>query len=134
VKERLGVDSTWIIKGNISYYPMAYLSEVLKARFGAKFAGHWVVMTATIVGVKLMVVVYAWTQMGVSYFLSTCSITHQLTILHQINFEGEFGNVNFKLIPRPHITHFLSLYLLLIDEHNKQRQFVLNLEHKWQKT
>jgi hypothetical protein len=64
VKKRLGVNSTWIIKGNSSYYPMADLSAVLKARFGTKVSGQWVVMTKTIGGVKLMDIVYAWIQMG----------------------------------------------------------------------
>jgi hypothetical protein len=40
VKNRLGVDSTLIIKGNSSYYTMAALSAVLNARFGTKVAGH----------------------------------------------------------------------------------------------
>jgi hypothetical protein len=108
---------------------MATLSAVLKARFGTKIAGHWVIMTAS--GVKLMAISYAWSQRGVSYFLSTCGSTHQSNILYQSNFEDEFGNVDFKLIPRPHIAHFLYLYLHLIDGHNIQRQSVLNLERKW---
>jgi hypothetical protein len=130
VKKRLGVDSTWIIKGKSSYYPMATLYAVLKARFGTKVAEHWVVMTVTIGGVKLIDIACAWSQRGVSYFLSACGSTHQSTVLYQSNFEDEFGNIDFKFIPRPHIAHFLYLYLPLIDEHNTHIHSVLNLERK----
>jgi hypothetical protein len=123
VKKRLGVDSSKVKFHTIQWLIcLKYLRHCLGQR-----------LLRTIVGIKPMVIAYACTQRGVSYFLSTFSITHQLTILYQSNFEGEFGNVNFKLIPRPHIAHFPSLYLLLIDDHSKQGQFVLNLEHKWPK-
>jgi hypothetical protein len=133
VKKRLGVDSTWIIKVNSSYYPMAALYAVLNASFGTKVDGHWVVMTLAIGGVKLMDIEYDWSQRGKSYVLSTCGSNRQSTVIYQRNFEDKFGNVDFRLIPRPHITHFIYLYLPLIDEHNKQRQYILNLERQWPK-
>jgi hypothetical protein len=42
-KKRFNVESTFIIKNNHSYYPMQALQAVLKARFGDRPAGHWVV-------------------------------------------------------------------------------------------
>jgi hypothetical protein len=131
VKKRMEVDSTWIIKGNHSFYPLAGLHAVLKGRFGNKCAGHWVSMTSVIGGVTLLVLAYAWSQNGVSYFLYTCGCTHQSSVMYESNFEDEFGNVSSKFLPRPQISHFLYEYLPLIDEHNKQRQSVLGLEWKW---
>jgi hypothetical protein len=64
-KKHLNVDSTWIIKGNNAFYPMGALHAVLKARFGTKIAGHWVKMTTTIAGIKMMAMAYAWSQKGV---------------------------------------------------------------------
>jgi hypothetical protein len=52
------------------------------------------------------------------------------SIIYQSNFEDEFGNVDFKMLPRPQLCHFLYEYLPLIDEHNKQHQYVLHLEKK----
>jgi hypothetical protein len=131
VNNRMEVDSTWIIKGNRSLYPMAGLHAVLKGRFGNKCAGHWMSMTSVIGGVKLLALAYAWSQKVVSYFLSTCGSKHQSSMMYESNFEDEFGNVSSKFLPRPQISHFLYKYLPLIDEHNKQRQSVLGLERKW---
>ena len=47
------------------------------------------------------------------------------------HFEDDFGNVVHKEINRPEVCHFLYEYLPLIDEHNKQRQNLLNLERCW---
>jgi hypothetical protein len=66
-----------------------------------------------------------------TYFQHAVVLISRPSFLYQSNFEDEFGNVYFKLIPRPNITHFLYLYLPLIDKHNKQRQSILNLERKW---
>jgi hypothetical protein len=75
VNNFLCVESTWIIKGNHIFYPTSALHAVLKARFGSKTAGHWVVMTTTIDGVEMLALAYDWSQRGVSYFLSTCGNT-----------------------------------------------------------
>jgi hypothetical protein len=131
VKVRLNVDSTWIIKGNHAFYPMEALHAILKGRFETKIAGNWVSMTAVIGGVKLLTLCYAWSQMGVSYFLSTCGSTHQSSVIYQSNFEDELGNVSSKFLPRPQVCHFLYELVPLIGEHNKQQQSVLGLEHKW---
>jgi hypothetical protein len=115
VKKRMEVDWTWILKGNYSFYPMAGLHAVLKGRFGNKCAGHWVSMMSVIVGVKLLALAYAWSQKGVSDFLTTCGSKHQSSVIYESNFEDEFGNISSKFLPRPHISHFLYEYLPLID-------------------
>jgi hypothetical protein len=60
VKKRMEVESSWIIKGNHSFYPMAGLNAVLKGGFGNKCAGHWVSMTSVIGGVRLLALAYTW--------------------------------------------------------------------------
>jgi hypothetical protein len=131
LRKRLSLNSTFIIKNNITFTPIKALHGILSYRFGDKAAGHWVVMTTTIAGVKLMTIAYAWSQRGTSYFLSMCGSTVPSSIMYQSNFEDEFGNVNFKMLPWPQVCNFLYEYLPLIDEHNKQRQSVLRLEKKW---
>jgi CDP-diglyceride synthetase len=68
-------NSTWTVKTNTVLYPMEALHSVLWARFGNKKAGHWVVFKIMIVGVYLISVAYAWSQRGVSYFVSSCGNT-----------------------------------------------------------
>jgi hypothetical protein len=86
-------------------------------------------MAATLV--KLLALAYAWSQKGVSYFLSTCGNTNPSSVMYEINFEDYVGSISSTLLPRPHIYQFLYEYLPLIDEHNNQRQSVLTLERKW---
>ncbi|CAB9515559.1 unknown protein [Seminavis robusta] len=130
LKKRFGVHSTFIVKNNKAFYPMEVLNAVLKARHGDKPAGHWVVMTTTIAGVDLLAIAYAWSQKGVSYFISSCGEPSE--IKYESKFEDEWGNTGSKLINRPKICHFIYEYLPLIDEHNKQRQNLLALEKCWQ--
>jgi hypothetical protein len=110
---------------------MEALVAVLRARFGTRPAGHWVTFRATIAGVKVFALAYAWSQRGISYFFSTCGRTDPHPIKYKSNFEDDFGVIMFKELNRPHIAHFLYDYLPLIDEHNKQRQNLLNLERIW---
>jgi hypothetical protein len=130
LKKRLNLNSTFIIKKNITFFPAKALHGILRSRFGDKTAGHWFLMTTTSAGVKLMAIVYAWSHRGMSYFLYTCGSTAPSSIMYQSNFEDEFGNVDFKILPRPQVCQFLYEYLPLIDENNKQRQSVLRLEKK----
>jgi hypothetical protein len=130
-KKPLNVDSTWIIKGNHAFYPMGALHAVIKAQFGIKIAGNWVTMTTTIAGIKMMAMAYAWSQKGISYFLSTCGSTEVSSVLYRSAFEDEFGNMDYNYLPRPQIAHFTFEYLPLIDEHNNQWQEVLGLGQKW---
>ena len=102
------------------------------ARFGACPAGHWVVFQSTIANVKVFALAYAWSQRrGVSYFLSTCGKATPHESKYMSHYEDAFGNVVHKAINRPAICHFLYEYLPLIDEHNKQRHNLLNLERCW---
>jgi hypothetical protein len=131
LKKYLNLKSTFIIKNNSILYPTKALHGILRSHFGDKAAGHWIFMTTTIAGGKLMAILYAWSQRGVSYFLSTCGSTAPSSIMYQSNFEDEFGNVDFKVLPCPQVCHFLYEYLPPIDEHNKQHQSVPRLEKKW---
>jgi hypothetical protein len=130
--KRKKVHSTFIIKNNQTFFPMQPLHAVLKARYyGNHPAGHWVVFQATISDVKVFALAYAWSRRGVSYFLSTCGKTSPHEVMYMSHFKDDFGNVVHKEIDRPEVCHFLCEYLPLIDEHNKQRQNLLNLERCW---
>jgi hypothetical protein len=131
VMRRFGVHYTWIIKQNQQRFPMKPLYAVLKARFKDRPAGHWVTFEATVSGVRLIAVAYAWSQRGVSYILSTCGSTEPAEKMYMSYFEDDYGNVGSKEINRPKLAHLLYDYLPLIDEHNKQRQKILGLERKW---
>jgi len=131
LKKRLGVYGTFVVKNNKQMFPMEALHSVMKARHGRYPAGHWVVMRSIISGVPLIAIVYAWSQKGLSYFISTCGKTTPSIHKYESKFEDEWGNTTFKLIPRPEIVHFLYEYCPLIDEHNKARQSLLALEKRW---
>jgi hypothetical protein len=125
------VHSTLIIKNNQTFFLMQLLYAVLKVRYGNHPAGHWVVFQATISDVKVFALAYAWSQHGVSYFLSTCGKTSPQEVKYMSHSEEDFGNVVHKEINRPKVCHFLYAYLPLINENNKQRQNLLNLEQCW---
>ena len=110
---------------------MEPLYAILKARHKRKCLGHWVVMRAKIEGVDLFACAYAWSQSSVSYFLSTTGNTRPSKHLYRSQFEDEFGCVAWKDVPRPEFAEFIFIYLPLIDEHNKKRQHLLNLEICW---
>jgi Transposase IS4 len=129
--KEFGVYSTFILKGHTYMYPYTALHSVLVARHGDRPAGHWVTMTTTIADVKVIAIAYAWSQKGISYFVSTCGSTEPSSQKYQSKFEDEWGNTQVKMIERPAICHFLYQYLPLIDEHNKQRQSLLALEKRW---
>ena len=131
LKKRLDVFSTFVVKNHRPFFPMEVLFAILKARHGSHPAGHWVVMKASISGVPILAIAYAWSQKGVSYFVSTCGSTEPSDIKYESKFEDAWGNTGFKLIDRPQLCHFLFEYLPLIDEHNKQRQSILALEKRW---
>ncbi|CAB9499209.1 unknown protein [Seminavis robusta] len=131
LKKRLGVHSTFIMKNNKHFFPIEALMAVLTARHGDRPAGHWVTMTTEIAGVKLIAMAYAWSQKGVSYFISTCGSTEPSEIKYESKFEDAWGNTCSKMLNRPRLCHFIYEYLPLIDEHNKQRQNLLALEKCW---
>ena len=128
---QLGVTSTFIVKNNQLLFPKKVLHAILKARHGVRPAGHWVTMSATISGVTVVIIAYAWSQKGVSYFVTTTGSTEPSEFLYECKFEDEWGNTNSRAIKRPKLVHFLYEYAPLIDEHNKGRQQVLNLEKRW---
>ena len=127
----LGLYSTFIVKQNLNYFPMKVLHAILCARHGARPAGHWVIMKATIGGVDLYVMAYAWSSKGVAYMVSSCGKTVMHEKPYVSKFEDEYGNVQTKELARPTIAHMLYEFLPLIDEHNKARQNLLALEKCW---
>ena len=131
LKKRLGVFSTFVLKKQAQFFPKEVLHSILQARHGDRPAGHWVVMKAVISEVTVLAIAYAWSQKGVSYFVSTCGCTQTSDVKYESKYEDAWGNTGYKLINRPEICHFLYEYLPLIDEHNKQRQSLLALEKRW---
>lgn len=130
VKVRLGIDSTWIIKNNTSFFPKKALLA-MSARHGYYVEGNWVVFTAEISGVKLIAMAYAWSQMRISYFALTYGSTAKSSNPYRSHFENDYGKVDYKELPRPKLAEFLYEYLPLIDEHNRSRQDRLALEVTW---
>ena len=126
-----GVHSTFVIKNNSTLFPMNPLKAVLKARYGSNATGKWVVFQSTISGVKLIAIAYAWSAKGTSFFISTMGNTNPSKTLYRLQFEDDFGGTSFKDIPRPEIADFVYDFLPIIDEHNRQRQRLLNLEYQW---
>jgi hypothetical protein len=129
-----GVYSTWVEKQNNDYFPMLVLHEILKARYGDRPAGHWVVMKAEISGVDVLAIAYVWSHSSCSFFVSTCSSTYPAEQSKTTHFEDEFGIVSTKQISRPHLLEWVYHFLPLIDKHNRQLQNLLNLERKWQQS
>ena len=125
------MNSTWVIKQNSDYFPMMAIYSVLKAWYGDKPSGHWVVFWTEISDVKLLAIGYAWSNSSISYFVSTCGSTHPAKECYETHFEDDFGVITTKKIARPHLLEWVYDYLPLIDEHNKQRQNILHLEKKW---
>ena len=129
VIKKKGVHSTWIIKQNTAYFPLKALHAVLKAKFGDRPAGHWVVFYSTIGEVRLIAMAYTWSMHdGVTYMLSTCGSTAPSEKIYKSYFEDDFGNVNYKEINCSKLAHFMYDYLPIIKEHNKQWQEILGLE------
>ena len=107
------------------------IHKVLRARCADRPAGTHVVMKATISGVELFLLAYAWSNKRVAYMVSSCGTTIRHAQRYRTNFCDENGNVTFKEIPRPSIAHFYFEMCPLIDNHNKDRQGVLGLEDCW---
>ena len=88
-------------------------------------------MKTQIADVPIFYLAYAWSQRGISYFVSTCGSTEVCRDKYMSNYEDEYGNICHNEINRPEVVHFLYEFLPIIDEHNKQRQNILGLERKW---
>jgi hypothetical protein len=104
---------------------MEALHTLLKAQFNICPAGHWVVFEDKVVGVKLMAIVYKWSQKvgggGACIMISTFGSMQIHEIKYLSTFEDKYGNIDHKEINHPQVCHFLYDYLPLIDKHNKQR-------------
>ena len=129
--KRKKIFSTFVVKQNLQYFPMQVLKAVLLARYPTRPAGHWVVMKAVISGVEVFALMYAWSNNGIAYFISSCGKTIRHECMYKSSYEDMFGNVESKEHPRPAILHMVYDFLPLIDEHNKARQNILALERCW---
>ena len=109
---------------------MRVLHRILQAQYGERPAGHWAVMRTKIAGVPIFCLAYAWSQRGISYFVSTCGSTEVCRDKYMSNYEDEYGNICHNEINRPEVIHFFYEFLPIIDEHNKQRQNILGLKRK----
>ena len=125
------VRSTFVIKQQTKWFPKKVLLAVLRSRHGTRSAGHWVVMRTEISGIKLFICGYAWSNSSVAYFVSTCGKTLPSPKKYMSNFEDDFGFAQTKELSRPSFLDFFFTYCPIIDEHNKQRQFLLRLEKCW---
>jgi hypothetical protein len=119
------------LKNNTALYPKKPLLSVLRARHGELTAGHWVVFKAEFQGVPLIAMVYGWSNTGVAYFISTVGNTHAHDLPYRSYFEDPYGGTGTREVPRPVLAHFIYQFLPMIDEHNKQRQALLDVEGKW---
>lgn len=132
LKNKLGIFSTFIIKQNVQYCPLQVIQRIMRARNkDGRSAGRHVVMKATISGVDLFLLAYAWSNQRAAYIVSSCGTTVQHETPYRSHFTDDYGNVTFKEIPRPSIAHFYFELCPLIDNHNKDRQGILGLEDCW---
>ena len=129
--KEFGIHSTFIIKNNSTWFLQRILISILKSRHGERIAGKWAVMVTYINEIKIIAMAYAWSMKGISFFVSSCGNTSPSLNTHKSQLEDDFGGVGFKELARPKLAEFIYEYLPLIDEHNKQRQNILNLEGSW---
>ena len=122
---------TFIIKQNIQYFPKQVLHKVLMARNPRYPAGYHVVMKATIAGVDLFALAYAYSNQGVMMMVWSLGTTIHHEKDYQPNIVDDYVNVRFREIPCPCIAHFLFELLPLIDNHNKDKQSLLALKDCW---
>ena len=74
---------------------------------------------------------HTWSQRNVSWFVSTCGSTNAHEEKYLTIFEDDWANVNYEEINRPSICHHFHEWLTMIDEHNRGRQNILDLENMW---
>ncbi len=96
-----------------------------------RLAGQHAVMKATMSGVEMFLLAYAWSNKQVAYIISSCEMTVPHEIPYRTHFTDDYGNVTFKELLRPSIAHFYFELCPLIDNHNKDRQGILGLEDCW---
>ena len=127
--KKIGVHSTFIIKQNIPNCLIQVIQQVMQAytKDGCQ-AGRHLVMKATISGVDLFLLAYAWSNQRAAYIVSSFGTTVQYEISYWLHFLVEFGNMTFKDIPCPSIAHFYFELCPLIANHNRDRQGILGLK------
>ena len=87
VKIWFGMHSTWVIKQNTDFFPMMAIHSILKARYGDRPAGHWVVFWIEIADALL-------SQSSMSYFVSTCGSMHPADEFYEAHYKDKFGVVS----------------------------------------
>lgn len=128
---RFKVHGRYIVKNNTSFFPKDALLGVLLARHGNRPAGKWVVMTTEMSGVKLFATAYAWSQKGISFFISTNGSMERSCTPYQSWYENDRGGIECKDLARPKFAEELYASLPEVDSHNKERQHELRLERCW---
>lgn len=130
----LNCESSFVIKNNTRLFPRGPLFAVLRARYSKRMAGKWVVFKATIKGVNLLAIAYAWSNSSVAYMISTVGNTSSGPmnyICFDANSAGFDNGGERKQYPRPHIVDFLFRQLPIIDGYNSKRQNTLQVEKCW---
>ena len=132
LKKKLNIYSTFIIKQNVQYCPLQVIQRVMRVRNrqGCPVGRH-AVMKATICGVDLFLLAYAWSNKRMAYIVSFCGTTVVHEIPYCSHFTDDFCNVTFKELPHPSIAHFYFELYPLINNHTKDRQGILGLEDCW---
>ena len=129
-QHKMNVESSFIVKNKSSLFPRAPLYAVLRARYGKRIAGQWVVFKTTIQSVNILAIAYAWSD--ISYIVSTVGNTTAAKDPYvSLNPKTGFDGGDTKQLPRPDIANFLMAHLSTIDTFNKQRQFTLQVEEQW---
>ena len=132
-RKPLNVESSFVIKNNTRLFPRAPMFAALRARHPKRMAGHWVVFKATIRGVNVLAIGYAWSNSSVAYMMSTAGNTNcgpKNCTCFDSNCGCDHGGET-KQHPRPHIVDFLFRQLPIIDGHNSKRQNSIQIEKCW---
>ena len=127
--KRLDVRGSFVVKGGTKMFPKKQLLTIPKARYEHP-AGHWVTLSATIAGVKMMAIAHAWSSRGVSLWITTVGDSGNPS-LHTTHYTNEVGETECKVIPRPDILAKAYAKLPLIDERNRLRQDELDICKSW---
>ena len=87
LKQKLNIYSTFIIKQNVQYCPLQVIQRVMRVRNRQGCpAGRHAVMKATICGVNLFLLAYAWSNKRMAYIVSSCGTT----VVHEIPYRTHF--------------------------------------------
>ena len=125
------VHSTFIVKTNVRFMVTKVLFTILKASYGERTVGHWVIMKTKIANVPIFITIYAWSNTIVSYYVSSCGLTVPGPDINMVHYEDENGNPAFRQYNRPAFASNVMEYAPGIDEHNRKRQDIINIEGNW---